>query len=187
MLQRKLASGGELAGPWLIEVAGLYIAPALERPAPALQFEAALGLLRLSALARRVARTGDISSPPWTHASMCLTHCGPQNDIPSPSTVHMLCIHALHMHIFRLYCRYSGRVAAPVAAAARWSPLAVATILELWERQGGTGGGSAVVAAAAEHLADLPAAEQTTVARQLVPLVAKLPFAAERADAFAKV
>ena len=39
----------------------------------------------------------------------------------------------------------------------------------------------------AAHIADLPSASQPPLARQLIPLVAKLPFAAERADAFAKV
>lgn len=81
----------------------------------------------------------------------------------------------------------AGHVAAPVAAAARWAPTAVTTILELWGRQSGTGGRAAVVAAAAGHLADLPAAAQPPLARQLVPLIAKLPFATERAEAFAKV
>jgi hypothetical protein len=43
------------------------------------------------------------------------------------------------------------------------------------------------VAAVAGHLAALPAGAQPPLARQLVPLIAKLPFAAERAGAFAKV
>lgn len=77
-------------------------------------------------------------------------------------------------------------MAAPVAAAARWAPTAVTTILELWDCQAGAGGRAAVVEAASEHLADLPAAAQLPVARQLVPLIAKLPFARERAEAFAK-
>ena len=54
-----VASGGELAGPWMIEVAGLYIAELLESPSAALQFEAARALLRLSDLANRVARSGE--------------------------------------------------------------------------------------------------------------------------------
>ena len=66
------ASGGELAGPWMIEVAGLYISGLLESPVPALQFEAANGLLRLSSLAKAVARSG-ASLERSTHAgsSVC--------------------------------------------------------------------------------------------------------------------
>jgi hypothetical protein len=36
----------------------------------------------------------------------------------------------------------TGHVASPVAAASRWAPTAVTTILELWDRQPGTGGAS---------------------------------------------
>ncbi len=43
----------------MIEVTGLYISGLLEAPAPALQFEAARALLRLSSLAKRVARSGE--------------------------------------------------------------------------------------------------------------------------------
>jgi len=81
----------------------------------------------------------------------------------------------------------TGHVAAPVAAATRWAPTAVTTILELWDRQAGAGGRAEIVEAVAAHLADLPSAAQPPLARQLIPLIAKLPFAAERADAFAKV
>jgi hypothetical protein len=48
-------------------------------------------------------------------------------------------------------------------------------------------GRAEIVAAVAGHLAALPAGAQPPLARQLVPLIAKLPFAAERAGAFAKV
>lgn len=78
-------------------------------------------------------------------------------------------------------------MAAPVAAATRWAPTAVTTILELWDRQAGAGGRAEIVAAVAAHLGDLPSGAQPPLARQLVPLVAKLPFAVERADACAKV
>ena len=61
--RQAVASGGELAGPWMIEVAGLYIAELLESPAAALQFEAARALLRLSSLAQRVAQSGE---PPYS-------------------------------------------------------------------------------------------------------------------------
>lgn len=62
--QVEVASGGEMAGPWLIEVAGLYIVALLECPSAALQFQAALGLLRLAALARRVAHAGGTTTIP---------------------------------------------------------------------------------------------------------------------------
>lgn len=48
-------------------------------------------------------------------------------------------------------------------------------------------GRAEIVAAVAGHLAALPAGAQPPLARQLVPLIAMLPFAAERAGAFAKV
>lgn len=50
----------------MIEVAGLYIAELLESPAPALQFEAARALLRLSSLAKRVANSGAAASLQFT-------------------------------------------------------------------------------------------------------------------------
>ena len=40
---------------------------------------------------------------------------------------------------------------------------------------------------AAEHLASMPSGAQPPLARQLLEMIAKLPFASDRCNAFAKV
>ena len=51
--------GGELPGPWMIEVVGHYLYPLVGSTAAALILEAAKGLLQLTALAKSVSASGE--------------------------------------------------------------------------------------------------------------------------------
>jgi len=74
-----------------------------------------------------------------------------------------------------------------VAAASGWTPAAVAGIMDLWDQQSGPAGRPEIVAVAAEHLGALPSGSQPALARSLIAMIAKLPVAADRCNAFAKV
>ena len=51
--------GGEMPGPWMIEVVGHYLYPLVGSTAAALILEAAKGLLQLTALAKSVSASGE--------------------------------------------------------------------------------------------------------------------------------
>lgn len=136
------------------------------------------------ALARSSSLQVLLAAKPVQTGIECPAHV---NEVILPSEAIRQWLFTFNFREANMYVSRAGHVAAPVAAAARWAPTAVTTILELWDRQSGAGGRAAVVAATADHLVDLPAAAQPPLARQLVPLIAKLPFATERAEAFAKV
>ena len=74
-----------------------------------------------------------------------------------------------------------------MAAASGWTPAAVSGILDLWDQQSGPVGRAELVAVAAEHLGAMPSGAQPPLARQLVTMIARLPIAADRCNAFAKV
>lgn len=80
-----------------------------------------------------------------------------------------------------------GTLASPVAAASVWGPSAVAALVEMWDRQNGVAGQTELMQVVSSHIGVLPSGSQPLLARQLMPMVAKLPFAADRTAALAKV
>ncbi|KAK9811481.1 hypothetical protein WJX72_004659 [[Myrmecia] bisecta] len=81
---------------------------------------------------------------------------------------------------------FKGRdLVSSAAAAGSWVPLAVAALIELWDRQLSGAAHTQLMAVLAPSISALQVTGQIPLIRQLVPMIATLPLAADRVKALA--
>lgn len=81
----------------------------------------------------------------------------------------------------------SGGIRAVAGVASSWGPLAVAALLQLWDRQLSFAGHAQLMVVLTEHLPCLQVPSQLALVKELMPLIATLPSAAARTAALARV
>lgn len=81
----------------------------------------------------------------------------------------------------------SGGVRAVAGVASSWGPLAVAALLQLWDRQLSVAGHAQLMEVLTQHLDCLQVPTQLSLVKELMPLIASLPRASARTAALAQV
>lgn len=81
----------------------------------------------------------------------------------------------------------SGGVRAVAGVASSWGSLAVAALLQLWDRQLSVAGHAQLMVVITDHLDCLQVPTQLSLIKELMPLIATLPSASARTAALAQV